>query len=429
LKSNSQWPTTPAKAGRHRDFYRLSNANSNPVLFETKLSEIEGTIAPILRRLDTELRMPNEVDFESLIVFMALQWIRVPAFRPLQLGLAEKYIRSKISASLSNPEAWTQLLREANLPVGKLCSPQRAMISRIIMGLCIAALFANPRSIGSQSFNLKVAVDEISLTFHATDVNGLPVNDLKLDELKLLDNNRPPRRILVFQSLRDLPIRGGILIDTSQSMEQTRPADQAIAITYAQHILEQKTDQAFVMSFNRRLQMRQAWSNDPAALTTAIHHATASPSTTAIFDTIYAACRYQFGMLPHDGTGNFILLFSDGEDDASYLPLQTTVDMCQQTNTAIYVFRAESGPSFSTGLGTLSQLASLTGGRVFRDSASASEIDEDLRIIQANLRNQYRLVYNPEGLKHDGSFHRIVLLPPTRVAAITVRSGYYAPTH
>jgi VWFA-related protein len=170
--------------------------------------------------------------------------------------------------------------------------------------------------------------------------------------------------------------------------------------------------------------MRQTWSSNPSALTEAIHHATVSPSTTAIFDTIYAACRYQFGKLPRDATGNFILLFSDGEDDASFLSLQTAVDICQQTNTAIYVFRAD---TFSTGLGTLSQLASLTGGHVFRDSASSAEIDEDLRIIQANLRNQYRLIYNPTQLKHDGSFHRILLVPPDRVASINVRSGYYAP--
>jgi hypothetical protein len=54
-------------------------------------------------------------------------------------------------------------------------------------------------------------------------------------------------------------------------------------------------------------------------------------------------------------------------------------------------------------------------------------MEEDLKIIQANLRNQYRLVYNPADLKRDGAFHRIVLLPPDRVATVQTRSGYYAP--
>jgi hypothetical protein len=50
-----------------------------------------------------------------------------------------------------------------------------------------------------------------------------------------------------------------------------------------------------------------------------------------------------------------------------------------------------------------------------------------LRTIEANLRNQYRLVYRPAELQHDGSFHRIALIAPDRVDRVTIRSGYYAP--
>jgi VWFA-related protein len=301
------------------------------------------------------------------------------------------------------------------------------MTPRLISALCLTILLAAPRNTDSQTYNLRVSVDEVELTFHATDTHGLSVNDLRLDELRLLDNGHPPRRIVRFESLRDLPIRAGILLDTSSSMQQNRPADQAIALAYVQHILDQKTDQAFIMSFGQRSKIRQDWSTDPGALATAIHQSGIFPSTTAIFDTLYAACRYQFGELGNATTGNFILLFSDGEDDASSLPIQTVVDMCQQTHTSIYTFRADPPDSFTTGLRTLSQLANLTGGHVFRDSASPSDIDEDLHIIQANLRNQYRLVYSPANLNRDGSFHSIILLPPDRVAAISARSGYYAP--
>jgi hypothetical protein len=33
---------------------------------------------------------------------------------------------------------------------------------------------------GATTFRLSVSVDEVSLTFHAADAHGLPVNDLKL---------------------------------------------------------------------------------------------------------------------------------------------------------------------------------------------------------------------------------------------------------
>jgi len=77
----------------------------------------------------------------------------------------------------------------------------------------------------------------------------------------------------------------------------------------------------------------------------------------------------------------------------------------------------------------LADLTSQTGGRIFHDDDSETEIENDLRIIEADIRNQYRLIYNPSGLRHDGSFHRVVLYTPDRTSTINVRSGYYAPAH
>jgi hypothetical protein len=104
----------------------------------------------------------------------------------------------------------------------------------------------------SAAYRLSVAVDEVDLTFHASDAHGLPVNDLKLEEVKLLDNLQPPGRILRFELLKDFPIRAGILMDMSESMDKVRSADRAIAIQYAQHVLRRQTDQAFVVNFDRR---------------------------------------------------------------------------------------------------------------------------------------------------------------------------------
>jgi hypothetical protein len=48
-----------------------------------------------------------------------------------------------------------------------------------------------------------------------------------------------------------------------------------------------------------------------------------------------------------------------------------------------------------------------------------------LRAIEADLRNRYRLVYNPAELKGDGSFHRVELTGDDRVESLRVRRGYY----
>lgn len=287
---------------------------------------------------------------------------------------------------------------------------------------------------GAAAYGFRVSVDEVSLTFHAADVHGLPINDLKLDELSLLDDGKAPRRILAFRSLQDYPIRAGILIDTSESMEQHLPGNRAISIKYAERLLRQTTDQAFVMDFGTISNVTQPWTSDPVALTAGIHRATAGRENplggTAIFDTVFRACFSEFGKIDHAASGNFILLFSDGEDNASHTSLKEAVDICQRSNTAIYAFRAEAQPNFfSTGPKALAELASETGGRVFHDDDSEAGIYDDLRTIETDLRNQYLLIYKPAELRHDGSFHHIELKASERVDSIKVRSGYYDRAH
>jgi VWFA-related protein len=282
------------------------------------------------------------------------------------------------------------------------------------------------------SYTLALPVDEVGLTFHAADANGLPVNDLKLDELRLLDNGTLPRRILAFYSLLDHPIRAGILIDTSESMERALPASRVIASRFARQVLRQSTDQAFAMAFGYSARITQPWTSEPLALSAAIRNIAAGRDNpvpgTAIFNTLYRTCGSEFGSVDHPAAGNFILLFSDGDDNAGLATLQDVVNACQRTNTAIYAFRMEPATGLiSSGPKILADLAEQTGGRVFSGSGSDAEVDSDLRTIEADLRNQYRLVFKPAGWQHDGSFHRIELRGPPRVDRIAIPSGYYAP--
>ncbi|HTC74950.1 MAG TPA: VWA domain-containing protein [Edaphobacter sp.] len=314
-------------------------------------------------------------------------------------------------------------------------------LHQIISSLLALTIFANAsRTVSqiatagqqdAQSYGLRVSVDEVVLTFHAADAHHLPVNDLKLDELSLFDNGRPPRKILAFQSLQDLPLRAGILIDTSDSMAQDLASNESIATKYTQRLLRRSTDQAFIIKFSALSEVTQPWTSDTSALTEGIRRFAATRAShirgTAIFNAIYQACLNQFGHINHPGTGNFILLFSDGEDNASNASLKNVVDACQHANTAIYAFRADPKSSFSTGPKTLTDLASQTGGCVFHTDDSEATISADLKTIEADLRNQYRLIYKPAELTPNGSFHRVELKAPERVYSLTVRSGYYAP--
>jgi Ca-activated chloride channel homolog len=300
--------------------------------------------------------------------------------------------------------------------------------NRIIFCLLLLTLVASQRRSASQvaTHNLTVPVDEIALTFHASDSRGTPVTNLKLDDLHLSDNGQPPRKILSFQLSPDGPIRVGILLDTSESMTDADSGSRSVADRYAQHVIQQATDQAFVMKFAFQSEIAQPWTNNSADLAVGINRfvSVRSRPGTAIIDSIYRACLNQFGHTTPSETANFILLFSDGEDNVSRGSLKDSVDICQRSNTAIYAIPPR---TLSTGINTLADLTAQTGGRILNSGDSDATILADLNTINAERRTQYRLIYRPSVLKHDGSFHHIELTAPDRDATIITRSGYYAP--
>jgi Ca-activated chloride channel homolog len=277
-------------------------------------------------------------------------------------------------------------------------------------------------------YTLNIAVDEVSLTFHAADFHGVPIDDLKLDDMRILDNGKKPLKIVSFDVHQNLPVRFGVLVDTSRSMLGYLRRNQAIANQYVTQLLHKQTDRAFVMRFDSESKVLQNWTGDSDVLTASLHDVAIDHASrlggTVLFDSIYKACRDQFGTTD-PLAGNFILLFTDGIDNASHARLEDDIDICQKANTAIYIFSTEPKQIFSEGQKTLHELATQSGGAIFFDQTSES-IWNDLRIIDANLRSQYRLVYRPQHFKRDGSFHRIKLDSPTRGGVITARSGYYA---
>jgi VWFA-related protein len=290
-----------------------------------------------------------------------------------------------------------------------------------------------PQSVGKPQdepgpYTLTVPVDEVSLTFHASDFHGMPIEDLTERDLRLLDDGKRQDRILSFQAFRNLPIRAGILFDTSRSMEGLW-RNQDIATMYATRLLRKETDQAFVMRFDSATKVKQSWTNDAALLTESLRTIALDRESrlggTVLFDSLYKACRDQWTSDRDAITGNFILLFTDGLDNASHARLEDVIDICQQARTAIYVFSEEAKSFHAEGQKTLNELVKKSGGRIFFD-ATGAEVWNDLRIMESDQRSQYRIVYKPSSLKPDGSFHRIKLDSPTRGGVITTRSGYYA---
>jgi Ca-activated chloride channel homolog len=284
----------------------------------------------------------------------------------------------------------------------------------------------------ASSYTLQVSVDEVSLTFHAFDAKGMPLTHLTPADLRLSDEGKPPNRIVMLRSSENLPIRAGFLVDRSGSMREHVAANRSIISLYASRLIRKGFDRAFVMQFDMDSLIKQEWTDDQASLAAGASDIPDEGNRpyshfvlTAIFDSLYIACRDQWTQERGMVTGNFILLFTDGEDDASHVYMNEAVDMCQRARTAIYVITNSPKSRFSDGQRTLENLAKESGGRVFLNPQS-NQTWEDLQLIEAEQRNQYQLVYKPSGFKPNGAFHRVKLDCSVKGAQIIGPSGYYA---
>lgn len=113
LKRGKQWKSNPLNSGHRRDFYRLSDPAIEPTAVEKKFAEMETGIAPILRNIEKQPRIPDPDELKALLVFMAIQWVRVPAFRSTVLPIADSIQRSYFAEALCSPESWAAALKRA----------------------------------------------------------------------------------------------------------------------------------------------------------------------------------------------------------------------------------------------------------------------------------------------------------------------------
>lgn len=117
LKRQKQWPSTPPNVGHRRDFYRISAPKMEPTAFEKVFARVEDFIAPTLKALYEKPQYPTPEQLDKLLYFAAIQFVRVPAFRPTLLKISDSIHRSVISEALRSKESWQALLRDAGISI------------------------------------------------------------------------------------------------------------------------------------------------------------------------------------------------------------------------------------------------------------------------------------------------------------------------
>jgi VWFA-related protein len=271
-----------------------------------------------------------------------------------------------------------------------------------------------------------IPVNEVNLIFTVTDKHGHYIPNLRQSDFALLDDRKAPAHVNSFHQQINLPLRVGIVIDTSTSIRSRFEFEQQSAVEFLLQVLKAKSDRAFVMGFDVLPTVTQDWTNNIDALQTGVNRMRPGGGT-ALFDAVYTACRDKLldvsrGQEP---VRKAIVLLSDGDDNQSRVRPDEAVKECERAETIIYAISTNWTPSRGKGDQVLKQLAETTGGRVYFPP-SVEEVSNSFKSIEEELRSQYALTYTPADFKLDGSFRSIYLYCNDRRYQVRARSGYFA---
>jgi VWFA-related protein len=272
---------------------------------------------------------------------------------------------------------------------------------------------------------LKVQANEVDLVFTVTDKNGKFITGLNQSSFGLLDNHMPPEAVLHFYQQTNLPLRVGIMLDTSSSIRQRFQFEQESAITFLLQVLH-RNDRAFVEGFDVQTDVEQGFTNNIDLLSQGIHRLRPGGGT-ALYDSLYSACKDQMLTLREEGVvRKAIVLVSDGDDDFSHALETDAIKECQRAETIVYAISTDVSPSRDKGDKVLRDIAEATGGQAFYP-IKIEDVALGFISIEEELRSQYLLEYRPANFKLDGSFRTIYLHANDPRYHVRAHTGYFAP--
>ena len=271
---------------------------------------------------------------------------------------------------------------------------------------------------------LRTTVSEVHLVFTVTDKHGRYIRGLKQDDFKILDDRKPPKEILSFQSETDLPLQVGLLIDTSQSVRDRFKFEQEAAIEFLSQTIRPKYDQSFIIGFSLKPEVTQDFTADREKLSAGIHMLQPG-NLTAMYEAVYYACGDKLLKQAQAGpVRRAIILLSDGNDNSSNVTRERAIEMAQRAEVAVYTISTNLTSSGGKGRKNLERIADATGGRSFAPR-QITEVAEAFASIQEELRSQYAVSYKPEAFKLDDHYRTIeVQAHNQKGLRIRSRKGY-----
>jgi Ca-activated chloride channel homolog len=276
---------------------------------------------------------------------------------------------------------------------------------------------------------LRAMVDEVAVFFAATD-HGRSVTGLTRDNIAIRDNQQPPAAILGFRSEAELPLRLGLVVDTSDSVSGRFSFEQGAAKNFLQTAVTGKDDLAFIVAVNNTVRLMQDFTADKSLMSRAIGDLVPAGGT-ALWDAVAFATDKLASRREKQPVAPILVVISDGGDNSSIASLKEAVEHAQHGGVAVYTVSTRdygnNDPSAAVGEKALYTLSNLTGGAAFTPG-SLHRLKGSLADIQQLIRGRYVVSYKPASFQRDGRYRAINIKAEKdgHKMRVYARKGYYA---
>lgn len=247
-------------------------------------------------------------------------------------------------------------------------------------------------------FSTNVKVVNVFVTVH--DKDGKIVRDLTKSDFTLLEDGRP-QNVQYFAQQSDLPLTLGLLVDTSGSERRMLGTEKDASRTFLEKVLREDRDKAFLIHFDREIELMQDLTASRAKLERALDLLDASTDQssgqsnggqsggggqgggwggggrggggwggrggpgsggaprsrgshgggTAFYDAIYLASN---DIMKQQSGRKAVIMLTDGEDNASKISLPEAITTAQRSDMLAFSIRIaddqSSRPSFGGGM-------------------------------------------------------------------------------
>jgi VWFA-related protein len=354
----------------------------------------------------------------------------------------------------------------------------------------VGLLFASRAGDGQEptsATTLSVEVKLVTLPVTVRDKHGHVVRNLTKDDFLLAEDGRP-QTIRYFAQEAKLPLTLGLLVDTSMSQRNVLDQERTASESFLAQMLTAAKDQAFIIHFDRQVELLQDLTSSRDKLQTALaslqtprsdgdsggggesgpdsspggSHRMHRGGDTLLYDAVFLASDE---LMKKQHGRKALIILSDGVDRGSKKSLQSAIEAAQRADTVVYsIFFADNHQQERGGFGRpsvgwpgggwpggggpggggrrgggqrspqevrpdgkkiLEQISKETGGRLYEVSKKET-VDKIYASIAEELRTQYSLGYTPDKANDAAGYRKISLTAREKNLTVQTRDGYYA---